>query len=208
MKDDPLQTGSPVHFSDALRTFTTRISGSSVALSDIAQFMERRSIGALLLVFALPMVIPIPAPGISVLFGVPLILISAELFLGLAHVWLPSRLAERRIARDSLIQLSRVAAPWLRRIEKIARPRLAWFVDGPATYLSGAACVAMAVIITLPIPLGHFIPGGAVSIIAVGLIERDGLLIAGGLTISLVALVVVTFASSALMDLLRESLGI
>jgi hypothetical protein len=60
----------------------------------------------------------------------------------------------------------------------------------------------MAIIITLPIPLGHFIPGGAISIIALGLIEGDGLLIAVGLVVSLVALAVVTLASSALVGLL------
>ena len=46
-------------------------------------------IGALLLILALPMWLPIPAPGISVAFGVPLILVSAQLLVGRRFAWLP-----------------------------------------------------------------------------------------------------------------------
>jgi hypothetical protein len=192
------------HFSEALRAFAAQAKGETLSVNDIAQFMQRRTIGALLLIFALPMVIPIPAPGVSVAFGIPLILVSAQLFLGLTQVWLPRRLATRRIEQSSLASLTNRAMPWLSKLERIARPRLTWLVDGKATLVSGAVCATMGVIITLPIPLGHFVPGVAVVLIAIGLIERDGLLLAIGLGISLAALLLVTLASSALMNLVRS----
>jgi hypothetical protein len=180
-------TGVTGHLSDALRAFTVRVSGETVSVNEIAQFMQRRTIGALLVIFALPMVISIPAPGVSVAFGIPLILVSAQLLLGFTHVWLPRTFARRQIAQSNLTHLIDRAMPWLSKLEKVARPRLVWLVEGRATLVSGAVCAAMGIVITLPIPLGHFVPGAAVALIGIGLIERDGLMIAVGLGISLVA---------------------
>lgn len=53
-----------------------------VSLGGIADLLGTRSIGVWLLILALPMALPVPAPAISVLFGVPLMIISIELMLG------------------------------------------------------------------------------------------------------------------------------
>jgi hypothetical protein len=58
------------------------VSGEHVSLGEIADFLGTRSIAAWLLILALPMVLPVPMPGISVLFGVPLMIISAQLTAG------------------------------------------------------------------------------------------------------------------------------
>ena len=71
------------------------LTSERVTLRDMAEFLGDRSIGGLLLILALPMALPMPAPGISVLFGVPLIVISGPLALGYRRAWLPARLAQR-----------------------------------------------------------------------------------------------------------------
>lgn len=71
------------------------VTGDRVTLGELAEFLGDRSIGGLLLVLALPMALPVPAPGLSVLFGVPLIVISVQLALGYRRAWLPARLARR-----------------------------------------------------------------------------------------------------------------
>jgi hypothetical protein len=72
----------------------------------MAEFLGDRSIGRLLLVLALPMALPVPASGISVLFGVPLIVISAQLALGYHRAWLPARLARRSVPRSTFSTLA------------------------------------------------------------------------------------------------------
>ena len=57
----------------------------------------------------------------------------------------------------------------------------------------------MRFIITLPVPLGHHVPGAAISVMALGLIEQDGLAILAGLLIGGIALLVVGFAMIGLM---------
>jgi hypothetical protein len=52
--------------SEALAQFAATARSDRVDFGAIVRVMERRLIGALLLILALPMVVPIPAPGISV----------------------------------------------------------------------------------------------------------------------------------------------
>ena len=183
------------HFSKMLLTLTARTKGTErIHLSGIVDFFGSRSIGSLLLFLALPMVLPIPAPGISVVFGVPLILISAQLLFGRRSLWLPVRLGNRTIGRSSLDSYVRRALPAIRKMEKLVRPRFSELTGRIAVRAVGAMCVLLALIITLPVPLGHLIPGTAISVMALGLIEGDGLLLAAGMLTGGVALLVVTFA--------------
>ena len=165
-----------------------------VELGTISQLMGSRSIGALLLFFALPMVLPIPMPGISIVFGIPLIVISVQLLFGHRHAWLPARLARRSIARIDLSVYIQKALPTLHRIESVLRPRIEGLTGNKAMRLVGSACLILALIITLPIPFGHLVPGLAISAMALGLIERDGLIVGAGLFIALIALLIVAMA--------------
>lgn len=59
--------------------------------------------------------------------------------------------------------------------------------------------LVLAAIIVLPIPLGHLVPGAAISVMGLGLIERDGLAVLAGFMIGGVAMVVVMFATIGLV---------
>lgn len=199
--------GTAEHLSSALEAFARTISTERVDLGTISQVMGRRSIGALLLVLALPMALPIPTPGISVVFGVPLIFVSAQLLLRRRSAWLPERLARRSIARSDFIALVARWIPALRALERIIRPRLGWMTGNWAMIPVGAICLVLAVIITLPVPLGHVVPGAAISLLALGLIERDGVAIGIGLVAALLALAIVTLAATGLMIAAQAWLG-
>lgn len=194
-------------FSDELATFANAVDDERVNLGMIVQFMRQRSISALLLFLALPMVLPIPAPGISVLFGVPLILVSAQLLLGRRRVWLPAGLARRSMGRSDFVAFVVRALPTLRRLETIIRPRFCWMAGDWTMMPIGAICLLLAIIITLPVPLGHMLPGAAISLLAMGLMERDGLAISLGVMTAGVALAVVAIASHGVATWLQGYFG-
>ena len=173
----------------------------------IVQFMRQRSISALLLFLALPMALPIPAPGLSVLFGIPLIVVSAQLLLGRRRAWLPGSLARRSIGRSDFVAFVARALPTLRRLETSIRPRFGWMTGDWTMVPVGAICLLLAIIITLPVPLGHMLPGAAISLLALGLMERDGLVISLGLLAAGVALVVVVIASHGVATWLQAMFG-
>src|SRR5579863_6410724 len=113
-------------FSDALMHLSATLVDERVELGTLNSFLGRRSIAGLLLILALPMALPIPAPGISVVFGIPLILISAQLLLGRRRAWLPSQIARRSIPRADFVAWMDRSLPMLHRFEQIVRPRMAW----------------------------------------------------------------------------------
>ena len=194
--------GNHRHFSCALEEFAASVTTERVELGAISRFMGHRSIAALLFVLALPMALPVPLPGISVLFGIPLIIVSAQLVLRRRFAWLPRRLARGSIARSELIMLVTKALPTIRSLERAIRPRVIWLTADWVTIPVGAVCVVLALIIALPIPFGHVVPGLAICVMALGLIEQDG--IAVGLFVAVLALTIVMLASAGLVTMLRD----
>jgi len=82
----------------------------SVTLADIVAAVGERSFGALLVVLAIPNMVAGLIPGLSVLLGLPLLLVSLQLLVGAERPWLPRRL---------------VMSPWLRSLERICARKLA-----------------------------------------------------------------------------------
>jgi hypothetical protein len=186
--------------SELLAEHARTVSGERVSLADVADFLGTRSIGAWLLLLALPMVLPVPAPGISVLFGVPLMIISVQLALGGRRAWLPAFILRRSLARADYLVLVARMQPAVERFERVVRPRALWLVNDWAKIPIGLICLVLAAIITLPIPLGHVVPGTAICLLALGLMERDGVVIAVGFAAAVLALVIVTLASAGAVN--------
>ena len=180
------------------------VCGERVSLGEIADLLGTRSIGAWLLILALPMVLPVPMPGISVLFGVPLMIISAQLTLGGRRAWLPAFILRRSIARADYVALVARMQPTVERFERVVRPRASWLASDWAKVPLGVICFVLAAVITLPIPLGHLAPGTAICLLALGLMERDGIVIGVGLAVAVLAFVIVTLASVGAADAMRH----
>lgn len=161
-----------------------------VAIRDLLEAPEDRAIGALMFVFAVPNVLPMP-PGVSAILGAPLVFLSAQLMLG-RRPWLPAVIAGRSLSREDFATLMRRVVPWLVKAERLLRPRASWLARPPMEYLVGLACLLLAVVLVLPIPLGNSLPALAISLLALGVLERDGFWIIAGGGMCIVAATVVS----------------
>lgn len=159
-----------------------------ISIGDLFRALGERAFGALLLVFALPNVVPTP-PGTSALLGLPLVILSAQLMLGQSP-WLPRIIADRAMKRADFAALVARIAPWLTRGERLLRPRLSVAVSRPAERLIGGLCLLLSLILALPIPLGNILPALTICLFAFALLERDGLFALAGLAGTLVSLAV------------------
>jgi len=115
--------------SELLTEHARTVASERVSLADIADFLGARSIGTWLLILALPMVLPVPAPGISVLFGIPLMMISAQLALGGRRRWLPAFILRKSMARADYVALMARMQPAVERLERLVRPRAFWLAN-------------------------------------------------------------------------------
>ncbi|MGX5664499.1 exopolysaccharide biosynthesis protein [Rhizobium daejeonense] len=165
--------------SEILASLAEDTSRERVSVADIFQAMGDRAFGALILIFALPNVIPSP-PGTSALTGAPLVFLSAQLMLGQSP-WLPKIIANRSIARSDFSAVVSRVSPWLARGERMLRPRLGFLIHPPAEYLTGFLCLILSIILILPIPLGNILPAIAICLFSFGILERDGLCVLLGM---------------------------
>lgn len=179
----------PRPLSELLIEIATDTGGDRVSVADLLLALQDRALAALLLIFALPNVIPVP-PGTSALLGAPLLLLAAQLAFGM-RPWLPAFISRRSMPRHHFAALITRAAPWLARAERLLRPRWSVLCRPPAEYGIGLVCLLLSLIVFLPIPLGNMLPALAICLMALGILERDGLWVLAGVftAIASVALV-------------------
>lgn len=172
---------------DLARTFPRE----RVQLHDIGALLGNRSFGFLLLIFALPNTLPLGIPGLSTLTGIPLALVALQMLLGMPAPYLPGWLAKRSIRRHDFRRLIERAAPWLAKLERLMQPRWLMLTNLWGERVLGTFCFVLAVVLALPIPFGNLLPAIAVVVIALGLIEKDGVLVGAGVAVGAASLIVV-----------------
>ncbi|MGR3466360.1 MAG: exopolysaccharide biosynthesis protein, partial [Shimia sp.] len=191
----------PVATSARLAQLAEAARGEDVTLAWVLAQLNERAFGLFLLILALPCCIPF-LYGIPQVVALPLMFVSLQLLAGRAFPWLPARLGARRVSADALSALSDRAGPWLRRIETLSRPRLTTLTTAPADRLVGAALVLFSASILLPVPLTNTVPGAAVVIVALGLLQRDGVLVIGGALLGTAWIASLVFAGASLVSLI------
>ncbi|HRO11602.1 exopolysaccharide biosynthesis protein [Amaricoccus sp.] len=165
-----------------LRGLVESAEGERISIGDMVDAFDARAYGPLIALFAAPNVLPVALPGISAVLGAPLILLTAQLMVGLRRPWLPVFLRRRSLARGSFESLVGRIVPRLVRIEAMTHPRLLPLTSRWGERMIGAVGLLLAAIVFLPVPFGNALPGVALMLMGVGLIARDGLLVvAGGL---------------------------
>jgi hypothetical protein len=161
-----------------------------IAIADLRDAMGDRAFGALLFVFAAPNTLPVNAPGVSVVFGIPLLFLSLQLMLGFAVPWLPRALVQHTVTRARFARVMQYVVPWMRRAERFSRPRWPLLAMGFAERLIGFWCAVLSIVLILPVPFGNMGPGIAVCVLAFALLERDGKATLTGFAVSLLMLAI------------------
>lgn len=185
---------------------------TTITIADIREAMGDRAFGALMFVFAAPNTLPVNAPGVSVVLGIPLLFLSLQLVAGLAVPWLPRTLVQHAFSRPRFARVMQYVVPWVQRAEKFSRPRWPRFAAGFAERLIGLWCAFLSVVLILPVPFGNMGPGIAICILAFALLERDGKATVTGFCLSIAALAlawgVIVAIVKAVSLLVRHWLGI
>lgn len=171
-----------------------------ITVSDVRDAMGDRAFGALMFVFAAPNALPVNMPGVSVVLGLPLLFLALQLTLGFAVPWLPRFLVGHRVRRQSFARVMNHAVPWIRRAERLLRPRLTALADGLSERVIGLACVVFAFVLVLPIPFANTGPGLATCVLALALLERDGLATLAGLGVGIAS---IALASGVILAVLK-----
>jgi len=178
--------------SDVLLRLVREFPAERLTMSDIVERLEDRAFGLLMLLLALPNSLPMPGiPFVSTVTGTPLAFFAGQLALGSHTPWLPERLLRQSIGRAQLLRALEVIDPYVKRVERLLKHRWPWLATGTGERVAAAVAFVLAVILALPIPGGNLLPALAIDFIAFGIIERDGVCVAVGGVLTVIALAVV-----------------
>lgn len=170
-----------------------------VSLGALVDALEERAFGLVLLLLALPCAVPF-LYGVPQVVSLPMLAVAVQAVMGRKTLWLPERLRARTMARADLKSMLARAEPWLRRLEVLAHPRLTALAGPAFDRVLGLVVLIAACSIAVPLPLTNTVPGIGVAILAIGMIERDGLLILAGAVLALAWVVMLLTVGTAVLS--------
>ena len=171
---------------------------AQVSVDDVVHAVGRRSFGPLLLLAGLITLAPIigDIPGMPTLMAVLVLLTSSQLLVGRETFWLPKWLLNRSLSRqkfDKALHYMKKPATW---VDGLLGVRLAWMTGYIGIRVTAFACLLVA----LAMPPMEFIPfsangaGLALTLFGLGLVARDGLMLALGFLLTGVTFTVVVMS--------------
>lgn len=150
-----------------------------MSVAEIIRHTRGRGLQTIAIVLCLPFLSPVALPGLSIPFGIAIAICGIRI--AFRHQpWLPEFIAKRRISFAVLDKTLRFGIAIHMRLEKLLRARWPGFVDSHQAQMAAGFAIALsALFLSLPIPppfpLTNTIPGFAIIMLCLGMLERDGL---------------------------------
>lgn len=155
-----------------------------LSIGEVLESMGPAGIAFTVLFLAIPALTPIPGP-FGMVFGTTLALVSLQISAGRRTAWLPAIVRNRQVSFATLDLIVRHSVPMIARVEKVVRADRIEVLTGPtAQALLGFPIFLLALVIALPIPFGNVLPVLSLVILAVAMMEGDGLVTLIGLLLA------------------------
>lgn len=166
-----------------LREASRASGGDRVCVGDLVDALDERGIGAALAILPLLELSPIGGiPGFPTLLAVSLGAITLRLLLGYEHLWVPSWIRRRSLSSSRVEKTLEWLTPVAARIDKRLEERVTRLV-GPAGRRAACLVILCLLVIVPPlevIPFATSAPMIVIAFFGLGLLFRDGLLMAIG----------------------------
>lgn len=189
-------TDATERISDALRRLLHEAAGRPLMIREMIAILHGRGLQFVVILLCLPFLTPVTVPGVSIPFGLAIALCGFRTAFG-HKPWLPEFILNRRISYSVLERMVHFGCMIYEKVEKVIRPRLGFLLVAPGMgMMIGLAIALSGIFLSLPIPppfpLTNTIPGFAIILLSLGLMERDGALIVCGYALTLVSATYVT----------------
>jgi len=174
----------PRRLSEDFRDLLRDTAGRGVTLGELEQRLQGRGFALFILIMSLPFLSPVAIPGLSIAFGVVIMLLGLRIAMG-HKPDLPGFILKKEINHKLLERIIGLGLKICRAIEKFARPRM-HFLRRSRTAINmiglGLASGGLQLLMPIPgvFPLTNTIPAFSVVMLTIGLIERDGIFVLAG----------------------------
>jgi hypothetical protein len=171
-----------------LRDAAASLPAGRVSMRALAQAHGSEAQGTLLVLMAVPCMLPLP--GVGTALGLGMVALAAVMWRGdPAAESLPRRVAELELSHACAQRVLGLLATTYALAGRCAKARLSEVASVRGRSWTAATIGVMAVLIVLPIPLGNLLPALSTMLIGLGRVFRDGVAVICGLAMAGLALV-------------------
>jgi len=169
---------------EKLRLIMDNLPADQITLDEMRILVGQDGLLLLTVFLTLVFMVPVQLPGMGGVFGFVIALIGISRLRG-RTLWLPKRMAQHVLQAEKVRETLRKSSAWLARLEYLSRPHrlnklaASRFMD----IFNNFAIIFSALLLIAPIilvPLSNTLPALAVLLLAIGLLQRDGLCILYG----------------------------
>lgn len=150
-----------------------------VTLNQLLERTEGRGFYLVVILLALPFVVPVAIPGISTVLGLAIAFLGVRMAMGQTPR-LPRFIGDRKLKPEFQKKVLAKSVKFLRFVEKLVKPRRdPWMTTRPARFANATLLVVMALFLSLPFPSPPFfftnsLPCYAIILLAASMMEEDG----------------------------------
>lgn len=164
-----------------LKLVIDSLPAEGVSLAEIRDLFGQDGLMLLTVFLTIPFMVPVSIPGVSTVFGAAILLIGITRLFG-RNLWLPKRFEQRVLPSEKLRAGLNQGLKFFRQLERLTCPhRLKNLTsNGARGAINNFAIIVGAVFLMAPfglIPFSNTLPGLALLLLAIGLLQRDGLFI-------------------------------
>lgn len=181
--------GQPKEGSKLLKQVLEISQKETITVGEFVSLLGTRSIASAILIFSLPNSLPIIGPpGLSTVTGLPIVFFALQLLFGRDSIWLPRKLSEKKISQNVLQKIIKIMLPIIQWFEKWMYNRWHFVFAHHGKQIVGFVIFIMSLVLILPIPGGNLLPGLSITLLALSIIQLDGLFVVLGIIFSIVNL--------------------
>lgn len=192
-----------VALSVALKRTVAEIRNEQVTLQQLLGLIGEQGLLVFCTVLTIPFLLPVSIPGVSTVFGLVIIFIGISVTLNRA-LWLPDRLLHHQLDSAHLLPVLEKGIHFFGRLERWMSVRLRHLSEGEVVNrLNGLALTSGGVLLLFPlsfIPFSNTLPALSILLLALGMLQRDGIFIVLGYVMLL--LTVIYFGGLAVLAFL------
>ncbi len=150
-----------------------------LSIAEILHILSGKGRSVVLILLSIPFCQPIQIPGVSTPFGLAIAFIGLRMLFG-KRIWLPKKLLAKKVPSNTFEKITDKTLVLLRKIKPWIHPRLTGLCHSPyMKKVNGLVIIILGILLALPLPIpfSNLAAAWSIFLIALGMLEDDGVFI-------------------------------
>lgn len=176
---------------EGIRLLQKEAKDKPISIKKILEILSGRGRALIFIFLSLPFCQPIQIPGMSTPFGLVIAFVALKMAFG-GHLWLPKSVLSKTVTPDTLQKIADKSLLVIRKVQPWIHPRLSWACHSPPMKIANSLIIfilGIVLALPLPIPLSNLTAAWSIFLIALGMLEDDGIFVLLGYSVALITIV-------------------